>query len=86
LDKLVKTRKENTMPKPKDLAAIGAALDEISFDWLSDYHPVLAEAIEAAVGRGVDAQQIRRYVMAQTQRIELALRCEQAARWLAQAE
>ena len=64
------------------LAGIGAALDALSWDWLIDTHPVLAEAVEEAVDDGVEARDIRRYVMAQTQRLELALRCEQAARYL----
>jgi len=72
--------------KPKDFATIGKALNEISWQWLNDNRPALAEAIEVEVGRDAEPQQIRRYVMAQTQRIELALRCEQAARWLAEAE
>ena len=72
--------------KPKDLARIGAALDEISFAWLSDNRPTLAEAIEIEVERGATPVQIRRFVMSKTQRIELALRCEQAARHLAEGE
>jgi len=46
-------------PKPKDLAAIGAALDEISYDWLSDYYPVLTEALAIAVECGASAAEVR---------------------------
>lgn len=65
-----------------DLSLIGKALDEISWEWVSDNYPLLAEAIKTETGRGASPDQVRRYVMQQTQRLELALRCEQAARWL----
>lgn len=65
-----------------ELTAIGKALDEISWWWLSDNFPRLAEAVQYEVERGAEPGQVRRYVMLQTQRNELALRCEQAARWL----
>lgn len=64
------------------LACIGEALDELSWFWMNDTHPQLAQAIETAVGRGVTPIEVRRYVVQQTQRDELALRCEQAARFL----
>ena len=66
----------------QDLKAIGRALDEISWYWLSDSYPGLAEAIQSEADRGASPDQVRRYVMQRTQRLELALRCEQAARWL----
>lgn len=68
--------------KSFSLQAIGDALDEISWAWLSDNFPQLAEAIKTESDRGATPDQVRRYVMQQTQRLELALRCEQAARWL----
>jgi hypothetical protein len=64
------------------LADVGQALDEISWQWLSDNFPRLAEAIQGAVEGGAEPDGVRRYVMVRTQRYELALRCEQAARWL----
>lgn len=73
------------MPK-KDLTAIGEALDEISAGWLNDYHPLLAEALESAISKGATPTEIRRYVMGKTDRLELALRCEQAARFLERQE
>lgn len=69
----------------KDLTAIGKALNEISWQWLSDNHPRLAEAIEVEVDRGAASADIRRYVMDKTQRLELALRCEQGAAWLVES-
>lgn len=65
--------------KAADLSIIGSALDAISWEWLSDNHPQLAEAIEVEVARGATPDAIRRYVVRRTQRLELALRCEQAA-------
>ena len=66
-----------------ELAVVGEALDEISWDWLSDNFPALAEALQTAVmENGVTPERIRRFVMGKVQRYELALRCEQAARWL----
>lgn len=67
-----------------DLPEIGRALDQISWQWLNDYHPPLAEAIEMEVERGAQPLQVRRFVMAKTDRLELALRCEQAARHLSE--
>ena len=64
------------------LSRISEALDEISYQWMVDTHPLLTEAIEQEVGRGAQSQQIRRHVMAQTQRPDLARRCEQVARFL----
>jgi len=72
------------MAKTKDLAAIARALDYISWQWLSDNHPELAEAIELEVGRGATPTDVRRFVMRYTDRFELALRCEQAASWVAE--
>lgn len=65
--------------KTQNLSIIGSALDAISWEWLNDNHPQLAEAIETEVARGATPDVIRRYVVQRTQRIELALRCEQAA-------
>lgn len=69
----------------EQLSAIGVALDAISWEWISDNHPDLAEAIEVEVARGATPSAIRRFVMSRTQRIELALRCEQAASHLVAA-
>lgn len=63
-------------------AQIETVLDRLSLQWLNDNQPELAEAIDVAVANGASAGEIRRLVMAQTQRLELALRCEQAARAL----
>jgi hypothetical protein len=57
-------------------------LDAISYDWLVTQHSGLASAIENAVAEGNNPIQIKRAVLRQTGRSELALRCEQAARHL----
>ena len=66
----------------RDLTRIGQELDRISYQWLGDTHPRLAAAIELEVRSGASPADVRRYVMRQTQRVELAMRCEQAARWV----
>ncbi len=65
------------------LQGITRALDFISYEWLGDAHPQLLDAIEQEIGSGADPSAIRRHVMRLTDRLELALRCEQAARHLA---
>lgn len=68
------------------LNTIGQALDAISWEWLETNYPLLAEAIQRAVDGNTDPAEVKRYVMQHTQRYELALRCEQAARWLIREE
>ena len=67
----------------RKLDSITEALDEVSWFWMEDTHPQLAAAIEQEGCKGAGAAEIRRHVMQQTYRVELALRCEQAARFLA---
>jgi len=66
----------------KPMEALERALDQESLNWLLTQHPQIAEAIEGAVRSGATPQDIKRAVIRHTQRVELALRCEQAARWL----
>lgn len=70
-----------------DLPEITAAIDAESWDWLQDNAPALASAVAAAVKRGRSPEQIRRHVLREVgaHRLALAVRCEQAARHLAQA-
>ena len=74
------------MSKTQDLTPIASALNEMSWQWLNDNCPALAEALAVTVGRGATPEEVRRFVMARTERRELALRCEQAARWLVDNE
>jgi len=64
--------------------ALNAALDRVSYEWLVDTHPQLVEALERQVSYGATPDQIRRQVMAYTNRPELARRCQQAASYLCQ--
>lgn len=72
----------STLSKKTELIAIDQALDAISWDWLSTTHPLLAEAVQTDTRRGAEPDQILRFVMKKTERLELALRCQQAARHL----
>lgn len=69
----------------KELPAIAAAVDNESWEWLYDNLPELAEGVKTEVGRGATPEQVRVFVLHRTERRELALRCEQAARHLVAA-
>lgn len=58
------------------------SLDAESWDWLSETLPGVAEGVSVAVVSKQSPGDIRRFVAGQTGRLELALRCEQAARHL----
>lgn len=59
---------------------LGEVIDEESYEWMMDNRPETAIALRDVVEGGATAAEIRSYVMRQTERKELALRCEQAAR------
>lgn len=65
-------------------AALTAALDRMSYDWLSVNAPDLVMAIEQELGGGAEPAGIRMIVQRHVgaDRENLALRCEQAARHL----
>jgi len=62
--------------------AIDAELDALSYDWLLQNAPRLLRAVEQDVAKGRSPQTIRQRVIERTNRLELAQRCEQAARWI----
>ncbi len=64
----------------KRYEVLDGALDEVSYQWLASEHPPLVEAIGEELKRGLTPRQIRLRVQDRTDRRELALRCEQAAR------
>jgi len=66
----------------KKFEALDAALDSVSWGWLEETHPELAQALILEVGRGSQPKDIKLHVLAVTGRPELALRLEQAARFL----
>lgn len=67
----------------KRFDALDAALEAESWEWLEANQPVLAEALQVEIGHGATAEQIKRRVVALTDRWELARRCELAAKFLA---
>lgn len=68
------------MAKSFEMTRLGAVLDQESYEWLAANHPGILEAIEAEVAAGSTSDQIRLFVVRQTGRIEIAQRCEMAAR------
>jgi hypothetical protein len=66
-----------------DFSEIDLAIAAESWEYLQDMAPALAAAVAKSVKRGASPKQIRRHVMMQTQRPALALRCEQAANFIA---
>lgn len=70
----------------RDLPRIDTAINEESWEWLQDNVPTLATAVQKEVTAGASPSEIQRHVMRRTQRAALALRCQQAAAHLAEAE
>lgn len=66
------------------LQPIQAAIDADAYDWLAQHAPGYVTAIEKALQAGSNPTQIRRFMQAQVgpDRAGLALRCEQAARYM----
>ncbi len=62
--------------------SIDEELDQISYEWLIQNHPALLHAMTKDINAGRQPADLRRRVLERTGRYELALRCEQAARWL----
>jgi hypothetical protein len=58
------------------LEQLGESLDLESYEWL------IAAGLEAAIRQGATPEQVRRFTVRRTGRQELALRLEQAARYL----
>jgi len=58
------------------------ALDAESHEWLAGNAPLILSALEREVAGGKTPEQIKLFVLRQTGRFEIALRCEQAARHL----
>jgi len=59
-------------------------LDRESWDWLSENLPDIADAVSLSVQRGATPDAIRSFVLRRcgSNRLELARRCESAARHL----
>lgn len=76
------TQPRQAVQIPDPLLPLGIALDQESWNWLSENLHDIAQAVEAAVDAGSTPDQIRYFVSGRTQRPDLARRCEQAARHL----
>jgi len=61
------------------------ALDKESYEWMSGAVPEVLDALEREVAGGRTPEQVKLFVLKHTGRLELALRCEQAARHLVNA-
>ena len=66
----------------RDMQALDKAINEESWDWLSDNWPLMAGAVSEEVDRGAKAKDIGRHVLVRTQRPAVAMRCKQAAEYL----
>lgn len=60
-------------------AELGAALDEESWEWLSEANPKAASGVRTAIRRGALPYDVRRFVQVKTRREEISMRCQQAA-------
>ncbi len=63
-----------------NLEKLGWAIDAQSHEWLAVHLNDVLTGVEDALKQGEAPHEIKRFVLIQTGRIELALRCEQAAR------
>ena len=62
------------------MPALERALDAESYEWLATNQPDILTAIETEIGNGHTPEQIKWRVLRRTNRLEIAMRCEQAAR------
>ena len=65
-----------TQPMP----TLQQALDAESYEWLAGTHPVILTALEREISGGRTPEQVKLFVLRQTGRFEISLRCEQVAR------
>jgi len=76
---------QSTYPSPlddQDFAELGVELDSESWRALEENRPALADAVRKAVGRGRNADEVRRFVYRRTRNQQIAQHCQQAARHL----
>ncbi len=67
-------------PKAVTMPTLQQALDAESYEYMAGNYPVVLSAIEREVAGGRTPEQVKLFVLRQTCRPEIALRCEQAAR------
>jgi len=65
-------------------AELATELDKESWEWLSENHPTIADAVEITVRKRATPEQVRAFVLRRcgANRAEFARRCESAARHL----
>lgn len=75
------------MPTMEKFTELGTELDREGYEWLVENYPAIATAVEVSVGRGATPEGVRRFVLERLgpERSGLAIRCQSAARYLAQA-
>jgi hypothetical protein len=75
------------MTKPtQPMPTLQQALDAESYEWLAGTHPGILGAIEREVAGGRTPAQVKLFVLRQTGRFEIAMRCEQVARHILASE
>jgi len=74
------------MKQRTSMQSLQLALDAESFEWLAANNPDVLQAIEREVAVGHRPKAIRTFVLLQTGRLEIAMRCEQVARHILAAQ
>lgn len=74
--------KTRSIPMP----SLQLALDAESFEFMASSYPDVLQALEREVAAGHKPKEIRTFVLLQTGRIEIAMRCEQVARHILAAQ
>ena len=64
---------------PREMPTLEAAINKESYEWLLDNAEGYATAVDHEVAAGATPDQVYRFVVSRTGRIEIALRCKQAA-------
>ena len=68
------------MGHPILMPDLQTALDASSYEYLASNYPDVLTALEREVAAGHKPKDIRTFVLLQTGRLEIAMRCEQVAR------
>jgi hypothetical protein len=74
------------MTKKPTFNALKRANAQESYEWLSGTSSVHLEAVQEAISEGATPDEVYRFMLADTQRPEIAHRCRLAARWMVEVE
>lgn len=74
---------KSNKPIPDPMEKLRSANEYQAYLWLIHNAPDHAEGVEAAIDGGMDAEKIFQFMLANTSRLELSMRCRLAARYLA---